>query len=523
MMYKVLLADDEVLDLEGMKTFIPWEELGLEVVDAVNNGFAAYSLLEREKIDILVTDVRMPNMSGLELAQKALEKQEDLRVIFVSGYQDFNYVKQALSLNACSYVLKPMDDKELIDSLVKVRQDLDKERKTHETQQAYKQMIPIVKNEYLLQLLEGELHPRSMEVLESEYGFDRFCWPGRVAVLETDDLSWKLNPYDDKQRRDFLIEFYGKVIALCDGFRIRYVCRITKQRMAFLLDQEADMSGLNEFIDLAKQSYPFTITVGVGEAAHCLAGLQDSYKKALEALDYKMFYGKGKLIDFHDIRSAEIEDVKNLDIRLDSLFAAMTNYDLVNIYDELEKLFRLARSLHSKFAIHNFAMFLIMKLDGYLHTLNEDLFQLLGMELQNLDILLQFETIDDIQSWLRRRSFEISEMIHVKKQKKNWKLIHEIIGYVQQRLHQNITLRDVADQFSFSPNYLGHLFKEDTGKNFSEYVISLRMEKARELLKDNKYKIYEVADQVGYRYLPYFSRQFKDTYGMTPLEFRRKQ
>ena len=109
-MYKVLLADDEHLDLEGMRTFIPWSELGMEVVGAVSNGFSACELMERQAIDILVTDVNMPHMSGLELARRAMDRKPDVRVVFVSGHQDFHYVKQALSLKACSYVLKPMDE-----------------------------------------------------------------------------------------------------------------------------------------------------------------------------------------------------------------------------------------------------------------------------------------------------------------------------------------------------------------------------------------------------------------------------
>jgi two-component system response regulator YesN len=145
------------------------------------------------------------------------------------------------------------------------------------------------------------------------------------------------------------------------------------------------------------------------------------------------------------------------------------------------------------------------------------------MELKNLDILLQFETIDDIHKWLRNRVFEISEILYTKKQTKNGKLVQSILASVSDRLQDNITLREVADQFSFSPNYLGVLFKEETGQNFSDYIISLRMEKAQQLLRGTNLKIYEVASKVGYRYLPYFSRQFKDTIGMTPLEFRRKR
>ncbi|MFF2480511.1 response regulator [Paenibacillus sp. NPDC058071] len=268
-MYKVLLADDEVLDLEGMRRFIPWTDLGLEVVAACNNGFDALDVLLEQSVDILVSDVHMPSMTGLELARRALEsgRCHDLRIIFVSGYQDFNYVKQALSLKAYSYVLKPMDDQELIKALEAVAKELDKER------------------------------------------------------------------------------------------------TLRKEREA----------------------------------------MQESYRMAMQQ---------------------SVEPTSQTDQRFES--------------------------------------------------------------------------------------------------KKNTKLIQELIQYMKQHLHENLTLKETADYFAFSPNYLGLLFKEETGSTFSEYVISLRMELAGQLLKDPKVKIYEVAGRVGYRYMPYFSRQFKETFGMTPIEFRRK-
>ncbi|WP_042164672.1 response regulator transcription factor [Paenibacillus gorillae] len=273
-MYKVLIADDEVLDLEGMRTFIPWTELGLEVVAAVHNGFAAYDVLMEKEIDILVSDIHMPSMSGLELARKALDsgRCNDLRIVFVSGYQDFHYVKQALSLKAYSYVLKPMDDNELIKALAAITKDLNQER--------------------------------------------------------------------DRQAKE--------------------------------------------------------------------QQLRDTYMQAIQ----------------HQKKETA------------AIVPPLSNS---------------------------------------------------GGEL-----------------------------------KKNTKLIHEMIQYMKQHMNQSLTLKEVADHFCFSPNYLGLMFKEETGKTFSEYVISLRMEKAGELLKDPKVKIYEVADLVGYRYMPYFSRQFKETFGMTPIEFRRK-
>lgn len=255
-MYKVLLADDEQLDLEGMKRFIPWSELGLEVVGAVNNGFMACEVLERVTIDILVTDVNMPNMSGLELARMAIKKKENVKIVFVSGYQDFNYVKEALSLRAFNYVLKPMADEELISSLQGI----------------------------------------------------------------TEELKREGNPRGGERRKN----------------------------------------------------------------------------------------------------------------------------------------------------------------EGKTHV--------------------------QAQSHQEGR---------------NSRLIRDILETMRMRMRENITLKDIAEQFAFSPNYLGHLFKEEMGLNFSEMLINMRMERARELLKNPTAKIYEVADQVGYRYLPYFSRQFKEMYGMTPMEYRK--
>jgi two-component system response regulator YesN len=521
-LYKVLLADDEILDLEGMRTFIPWDQLDMKVVDAVTNGFAAYKVIEQEEIDVLVTDVRMPNMSGLELARKALEKRKNLRIIFVSGHQDFNYVKQALSLNACSYVLKPMDDQELIQSLNKIRHELDLDKSRQVKELAYRHMVPIVKNEYLLKLLEGSIDHITLEVLRQEYGMKGFAWPGLVAVMETDDLSWKLNPFDDKEKDELLADFFGTVITLCRNKNIVHVCKITKQRLAMLLDRSIDLSAVEQIITCLNSKYPFTVTVGVGVLAKGLAELQESYRQAVEALDFKIFHGKGKIINSNEVRAPIMEDAKNLDFQFESLLSAMSKYNLVQIYHELDEMFKLSMNMRSKFTVQNFAMYSIMKLDEHLHTMDEDLFQMLNIELKNLDILLQFETVDDIRSWLRRRLFEISEKLHLKKQKKNWKLIQDIIRYVTDHLDSTISLRNVANQFSFSPNYLGQLFKEETGRNFSEYVVKLRMEKASQLLKDRNLKIYEVANSVGYRYLPYFSRQFKETFGLTPVEYKRK-
>lgn len=522
-MYKVLLVDDEVLDLEGMKSFIPWESLGMTVVDAVNNGFTAWEVLQREHIDILVTDVRMPNMTGIELAQKALKIQEDLQVIFVSGYQDFSYIKQAIALNACNYVLKPMQDEELIEELKNVRRELDRLHDRKETERAYQQMIPMLKNQLLLQILQKPYDGAMLHVMKREYQLDEINWPVRVILLEVDDMSsWRSNHEELEKPQGLNEQFFTSLHKELENCGFKHICKVTEQRMGVLIDMNKGKAEIQSILKKLGQEYSLTVTVGEGGAAYRYEELHPSYVMAEGALEYKMFRGKGKWILYNEVPTEDREDARSLEARLDSLFTAMTNYEIVKIHDEIEAIQLLASHIGSKFTVRNLGMYIILKLDAHLHTMHEDLFRMLGIELKNLDVLLQFETMDDIFSWLRMKVFEISERLNFRKPSKNGRLVEEIIEALRERLHENITLRDIANRFSFSPNYLGVLFKEETGYNFSDYVIKLRMERARDLLVSTKLKIYEVAYQTGYQYLPYFSRQFKEMYGMTPLEYRRK-
>ncbi|GAB6989017.1 response regulator [Paenibacillus pini] len=518
-MYKVLIVDDEILDLEGMRTFIPWTELGLEVVGAVNNGFDAIGFIESQHIDILVTDVHMPGMSGLELAKKSLELSNHIKIVFVSGYQDFNYVKQAISLNAYSYVLKPMDDNELIGVLIKIKGELDDEKIRYNTEEAYRQ---IAKNEYMLQLLEGVINDDTIDILLHNYGLNQIAWPAKAAVLEIDDLSWKLEKLDEHVKQEWFNHFYESVVTVFKQIEIRHMCRTSKQRIFLLAESRIQVDDLKSLISEIHTMHPFTVTIGLGHEANDLYELRHSYGKALTALEYKLILGKGKVIEQNALEYSDAEDIINTDIPLEPLFNAILNYQLVTISDEIDRLFISAANLRSKFKIQFFVMHVLMRLDSYLKSINENLVAAIQMDTNKPDIVLQYETINDIRSWLRYRLFAAAEIIQSKKQKKSAKLVDEMIRYVKDQLHDNVTLKEVADYLSFSPNYLGSLFKEVTGTNFSEYVIALRMEKAGELLKDPRIKIYEVADRVGYRYMPYFSRQFKEVFGMTPGEFRRK-
>ncbi|WP_342438650.1 response regulator [Paenibacillus sp. FSL L8-0436] len=525
-MYNVLLSDDEVLDLRGMQHFIPWKDLQMNVAAVVSSGFAALDYIRNHHVDILITDIRMPIMSGLELSREALQLLPQLKIIFVSGYEDFHYAKQAMELNVQSYVLKPVEDEEMIEVLQKVKAQLDHEAQQSRLESDYYKTLPVLKNNRLLGLLDGQQDGAETidDLVLAQCGISPSS-PQRVAVIEIDDVAWKLNAYSELEARQIVNQLYQTVLDYCTECRIWSLCRLSSRECALVLQMEelaeceALLSGLIELIGVR---FPVTITIGLSSTAASTASIHTSYQQAKQALDYKMLAGKSRLIQFSELESGSVEDVQSLEMTLDALFAAMSNYRLVQLHDELENVFTLVRRMKSKSTVYNFAIQIISRLDAYLSGLNENLFQMLGMRMENLDILFKFETMDDIQSWLRRRVFEISETLHVKKQKKNKKLLESVCAYVEKHLDQNIALRDVSNLFSFSPNHLGVLFKQGTGINFSDYVVEKRLEKACTLLQNPQYKIFEVAGRVGYKNLTYFSRQFKDKYGMTPGDYRKQ-
>lgn len=511
-----------MLDLEGLERLTPWNTLEMEVVAAVNSGFEALDYLQNHKVDVLISDIKMPIMSGLETVRRALETSPKLKVVFISGYEDFQYAKQAISLNAFGYVLKPVDDQELIRVLTDVHRELNEEAQQLKMENVLKKTVHQAQDEMLMRWLSGSAQEEELPLLTERLADWTHSGPCRIAVLELDDVGAKVDRLPEGEKQAVLAKTVQTLLSVCESEAIPYVCKGEGYRFALVLSQASGRMQLERVLKHMSLHAPLSVTAGWGCAANEHVHLPGSYQVALELVSYKIFCGKNRIIDQEDIGAYQAQDIMNVDGLLDVLFVAIANYDLVKVDDCLEQVYENVKRIGKKKSVYNVTLHVIAKLDAFLFGMNENLRSILGMDINQLDVLYDFETVKDIQSWLRRKLFEISEMLQLKKLRKNRKLVEEIEAYVLNHLDSNLTLRDVANYFSFSPNYLGHLFKEEKEENFSDFVIRKRLERASELLMDPKLKIYEIADRVGYKSWTYFSRQFKEKFGTTPGEFRRK-
>jgi len=524
LLYKAVLVDDENYDLEGLVRFVPWQQLGIEVVHADYRPLQVLRYLEEHEVDLLITDIKMPMLSGIELAKKALEVHPELSIVFISGYEDFQYAKQAIALKADGYILKPVDDKEIVETLKRTVAELEEKRKKSAPPERLQPGArEFIRSNFVLQLLEGALAGETLAKLLADYA-PELQGRSRAAFIEVDDVV-KSGPSSGERLQGDTEQLLSEITAYIEEQRLGWTCRASHYQIGVALCEPPERNSEAELQQLLRhvtEATGHSVTIAAGEAAEGPEGLPQSYLQAKTLIGGKMFLGKNRLITAKTEKQTKPSESKDIDQILNEIFTAMASYSLVKIVDSLEELFQLVQRFEHRVTVYNFSIHVMTKLDSYLRQLNETFQSLLGWDLKQWDIVHSFDTVDDIQRWLRRVLFEISEMLYLKKQNKNRKLFQEIEQYIDERLSEEITLREVANYFSYSPNHLGVLFKEQMGENFGEHVARKRMELARQLLSTSKLKIYEISYQVGFKNMAYFSRQFKEHFGISPGDYRKQ-
>ncbi len=517
----VLLVDDEPIDLEWLRRRVAAHpRLKEDKVFTATSGFAALKLMEQQKIDILLSDIRMPIMTGMEFARRAKELLPGLAVVFISGHQDFAYAREAIEMSAYGYLLKPVDDGELnakLDELiVRILGELEQHRLLSDK-------LSLVHQELLLRWLRsdasGQTEPLIRDLLDP-----LLAGGATAAVIEIDDVSWRMKELVEEDRRERKRAMDRWLRDFSAGRRLGTLLPDHDCRFVLLsgLAKEQLPSRLQPLIDEFHGEFGYTLTIGIGMHASGLGQLQDSFRQALAALSIKWILGKNRIIEDASEWSPKTCMSPNLEDKVDQMLQAMLDYDLVVVDDCLQELFGGASPLASKSDLYDLIIRITSKLHADLLQMNENLYEILGWDQAHSSVLFQFETMQDIVSWLRRRFFELSELLYLKKQRQKRKLIDNITGYVEERLNGKVTLNEVAAHFNFTPNYLGQLFKQETGTLFSDYLIQLRMKRACELLLDPSLKIYEIAERIGYKNIIYFNRQFKETMQMSPGDYRKK-
>lgn len=535
-MIKVFLVEDEIVIRNGIKNSIEWKREGYEFVGEASDGELAYPMILRTKPDILITDIRMPFMDGLELSRLVKQELPDIKILILSGYDEFEYAKSAIKLRVAEYLLKPISSAKLLEVLKEVTASIHQEREERELLKKYEDDMrenrQYEKAEFLSRVITQSLSV--LEILEQgkQVGIDLSAGMYNTILLKVS------GPSGDAEEQRQMAEVSAKVEGLLDSKSNMYYFRrgIEGWAVLCLAEDEAQMNkeieGLRQEIRNIVEESPVKAEYfgAVGCIVLRLGNLKESMEEAERVFAYRYLKDWNQIIDNGEI-TGRVEE--NSELNLSSL--------------QIEKMDRRITEKFLKTGLKGEGIHFI---DEYFESLGENNIQsLLFRQYVAMDIYLtavsvleelgyaseelvtrcgDFKEMESVLATVEQTKEYLKTILEttislreaVSKQKYS-KLLKDAKSYIEQNFgNEEISLNTVAASVNLSPNHFSTIFSQETGKTFIEFLTDARMDRAKELLRSTSMKTAEIAYAVGYKDSHYFSYLFKKTQGRTPREFR---
>lgn len=527
-MFNVLIVDDEPLARMGLREYYDWAKLECSLAGEAEDGVQALQFLKEHKADIVITDVKMPNMDGVALAQEVGRLYPDIKVIIISGYGEVDYLKAALKVSAVDYILKPINLKELEDA---VRRAVREIKETRQQQSMLYQMdvkllksMPLLKGKFLLTLIRDEIQIGDTLKEQMQYFGIHFPTVGRASVvvvrLDKTESSIAEREY---QRLSFailnicqeLLEQHYAGYCFESG-RGEYVCLVSLGKR--------DESGLRRFSEEVRESLcnylELNVTLGIGPTVEDITQLKSCYASAVQALGRRLVLGKNRVIATGEWNGKEDSDGQfdhNLTKKLTESLKTGNYVEARQLTEAFFDALREKKGLSPNY-VQSMCLFLLF-LPGRMaaeEALDTEAFSYDGQ--QQLEELCRLETIDEMKQYILDKFSKVCDYIN--QYDGEGTVIRSVKKQIEEHYSQNLTIKDLAAEVYLSPTYLSYLFKQKTGYTINDYITLIRIEKAKELLKDPKNTLYDIARAVGYHEQGYFTRIFKKYTGQSPSKYR---
>lgn len=535
-MYKMLIVDDEDEVREAIAFKTDWAACGFELVGGCANGRDALEAAEKLQPDVVLTDICMPYMDGLELAERLTEQYRELKIVILTGFEQFDYAKQAIKLKVNDYLLKPINLQELTEFLLKLKAELDEEAARLADLTAlraqWQESYPLLRERFLNRLV---LHPMTDDSIRRKLDSFQLVLSGPSYAALLLELETERGEYGegeagggsslpDKDLLRFAAANIAQEIAEQEYGGVAFQTR--DDRIAILLGGEggmldAHMQKVAGFVSGALAKYlKLPASIGLGRVYPSLHQLRYSYQEAASALEYRYLTGTGRILSIQDVEFGEPVGEAEYNEFERGLSAAVKTGNASRACQAIEDWVARLRASGMK----------MNGVVGYMHRTLATVIQA-GTQsgLDHVDGLGSFffaklntlKTVEDARSWLEELCGQVIRDLARRRTDASHTQMMQAIAYIHEHYSRaELTLGEVCQHVYLSLSYFSSLFKQHTGHTFVEYLTKHRLAKAKELLLATSLKTYEISERVGYQDPQYFSVIFKRHFGMSPKEFR---
>ena len=527
-MINVLVVDDEPFIRQGLKILIDWEEYGFQITGEAANGKVALELLEKEHFDLIITDIKMPQLNGIELIKQVREsRNKDIKIIVLSGFYEFEYAKQAIKYNVVDYILKPIQEQELIRVLKEFKEQYKKEeilkqKKLHTNQIALERHISTV--------CSGIYDESDISYIEEKLPYLHEL---RYIMMEIDLLDSKFSALMEEEKKVVLNKFYNQLKDYVAPYDDYVILDIDKRNetygVGFIYSRKfAREKGISEkeyikgLQEEMKKVHPYKFCFYIGEMVEEMTQISKSFKSAIIAKSFQS-YRKHKEITYYDdtsvikkntygikkeymdelVRYAVEDAEEEIDSCIDKIYSSFDEHNVdpmiinINIDYLLCQLLYLAKELDTE-----------VNQEEVLHYISECTFDKFAVR----------GSANHFKAFVKAFARYLAQL----RQSNSHSVLKEVEKEIETHYMENLSLKLLSEKYFINTAYLGQLFKKKYGVSFKDYLNNYRLEKASELLIKTNDKVCQIAEAVGYNNLDYFINKFVRLKGKTPLQYRKQ-
>ncbi|MFD0695938.1 response regulator [Paenibacillus sp. GCM10027628] len=519
---KLLIADDDEQIRSGIEQGIDWSALDIKMVVTASNGLEALQRFTELQPEIVITDVRMPGMDGLELLEKIKEINPRTRVIILSGYNDFEYLKKAIQLDAVDYEMKPIRARSLIALIQKVKDDIIRERVSEQEFQKY---LESFKSNFGEELLNGSITDRLiiLEGLQQYYGFDGT--KSLICVTAQFDGDWKKHSDQSKIAADTICNLFAS-----SDLATRGICLRSKEvKMVFLVTIDTNsylyyrqyaselVNRLRSWNRETRSQCRMSFSAGISSPGN-ISEFVKLYQEANQALSMRLYIGSGSIQVYN--KSAELSDKTIVGLLENAEFMLkLSRGDITSAVTMVENEFERMKKEreYSRKSVAAYSRNLLHFLTVANRNVPADRIEQIQSKIEFIEVNADFLTIEDF----REIVVSVFEETGKHFSKDLSPLMIRADEFIRKNFTRELTVEMLSEYVGKTPNYFSHLFKREFGISFKEYVTRLRIVKAKELILNTNDLIYEISGKVGFSDYTYFTQVFKKVEGYPPAVLRK--